>query len=412
MSSISLNDKFNFQGSQLKKVSLVLIATGMLCFLLGIFVYGFGDEHDKVRFWGNLLYNSVFMLLVVNSTMFFISACTLAMGGWFVAFRRIPEAISSLVPVMGVLTLVILFLVVFTHQHHIYHWLDVEAVEQDEVLKGKSGFLNGGFYVGFSVITLLLWSFLGNKLRQLSYKLDEAPLGTLKEKNKYIFSNTVWASLFIVTFGLTVGSTLPWLWIMSIDAHWYSTMFSWYTLISSFVAGLSLMIAIFVYLKKQDLLTVTTQEHLHDLGKFMFAFSIFWTYLWFSQFMLIWYGNIPEETVYFVHRFKGAYRSIFFLNILVNFFTPFLILMTKASKRNYNLLFVMAIILFVGHWLDFYQMVIPSLFKEHVVLGWYEFGLFAGFSGMVLYMVGSKLSKKNLVPVNHPYLKESIIYHT
>ena len=135
---------------------------------------------------------------------------------------------------------------------------------------------------------------------------------TLEEAKAYIWTNTIWASVFIVFFALTVGSTIPWLWLMSIDAHWYSTMYSWYTFASTFVAGMSLIALFVVYLKNKDYLEYTNEEHLHDLGKFMFAFSVFWTYLWYSQFMLIWYANIPEETIYFKPRMQGTIQGDIF----------------------------------------------------------------------------------------------------
>ncbi len=130
-------------------------------------------------------------------------------------------------------------------------------------------------------------------------------------------------------------SSIPWLWLMSIDAHWYSTMYSWYTFASTFVAGIALITLFVVFLKNNGYLEYTNEEHLHDLGKFMFAFSIFWTYLWFSQFMLIWYANIPEETIYFKPRVEGPYSGIFWLMFIINFLAPLLIFMSRDAKRNY-----------------------------------------------------------------------------
>jgi Ni/Fe-hydrogenase subunit HybB-like protein len=197
---------------------------------------------------------------------------------------------------------------------------------------------------------------------------------------------------------------------MSIDAHWYSTMYSWYTFISSFVAGMALVVLFVVYLKNQDYLDYVTEDHLHDLGKFMFAFSVFWTYLWYSQFMLIWYANIPEETVYFKPRMQGAYRGIFFLNLIVNFAVPFLLLMRRGSKRNYTTLTFLAVLIILGHWVDFYQMVMPGTMHDHYSLGWFEFGLLVFYAGLIMHFVGKGLAKKPLVSLHHPYIKESVIH--
>ncbi|MEO7960152.1 MAG: quinol:cytochrome C oxidoreductase, partial [Ginsengibacter sp.] len=212
-------------------------------------------------------------------------------------------------------------------------------------------------------------------------------------------------------FGLTVGSTMPWLWLMSIDAHWFSTMYSWYTFASTFVSGIALLTIFVIYFKNRGQLEYVTEEHLQDLGKFMFAFSIFWTYLWFDQFMLIWYGNIPEETVYFKIRSQGPYRGIFFLNLILNFLCPFLILMKKAAKRNYTIVTFMCVLIIFGHWIDFYQMVMPGTVKFNPHLSWFEFGIPLGFIGVILWGVGRFASKTAMTPVNHPFLKESIIHH-
>jgi len=394
-----------------KKWTNILLGVGGLALVLGIvFLAMSKDEVAQTRFWSVLLQNSVFFLLVVNASMFFICATTLAMGGWQMAFRRVPEAISSVVPVFAVLALLVFVGIIFGHRHDIYHWLDTEHVKHDPILQGKSGFLNPTFFMVWTIITLLMWSFVGAKMRKLSSQADE-PMDPETSK-KFIWNNTVWGAIFIVFFALTVGSTIPWLWLMSIDAHWYSTMYSWYTFASSFVAGMSLVAIYVVYLKNNDYLEYVSEEHLHDLGKFMFAFSVFWTYLWYSQFMLIWYANIPEETVYFKPRMQGAYRAIFFLNLIINFAVPFLLLMRRGSKRNFTTIAVLAVLIIMGHWVDFYQMVMPVTLHEHYSLGWFEFGILALYGGLIMLFVGKGLTKKPLVAMHHPFIKESTIHHT
>ncbi len=408
--SSSINYQFNMPG-RYRMWSLALLGIGILSVIIGFFVYGMGDEHHNARFWATLVQNSVYFLLITNACMFFICATTLAWGGWQMSFRRVTEAISTVVPVLGIITLLILLTLVLGHNHHIYHWTDTEAVNNDEILKGKSGFLNPTFFTIWSVLAIGLWVWFGYKMRRLSHQIDDKPL-TIEEGRRYMFKNTVWASLFMVWFVLTVMSTVPWLWLMSIDAHWYSTMYSWYTFASSFVAGIALITLFVIYLKNQHYLELTNEEHLHDLGKFMFAFSIFWTYLWFSQYMLIWYANIPEETAYFKPRQQGAYRGIFFLNLIINFLAPLLIFMRRSSKRNYTTVAFVSILILFGHWLDFYQMVFGGLFKEHVELGLYDVGVALGFVGLIMFVTGKSLEKYPLVAKNHPLLKESIIHHT
>jgi hypothetical protein len=347
--------------------------------------------------------------------MFFICITTLAWGGWQHSFRRIPEAISTMVPIFGTITFVILMFVVGTStgKHEIYRWLDKDAIvaNKDEELIGKLGFLNIKFFIIWTTLTIGFWSFLGWRIRQLSSEADQAAMDG-ETGGKFIWRNTVRASLFIVWFALTVGSTIPWLWMMSIDAHWYSTMYSWYTFASSFVSGMSLIALWVIFLKNKGYLEYTNQEHLHDLGKFMFAFSIFWTYLWFSQYMLIWYANIPEETVYFKHRVQGPYKGIFFLNLIINFICPLLILMKRSAKRNYTLVTFMAVLILFGHWVDFYQMIMGSIRKEDARLSWLDFGILSLFVGLMIHFVARALAKKPLIAKYHPFLKESIIHHT
>ena len=388
-------------------IALALMVVGLLA-IAGLYVtHGSKkDVHEQARFWAALLHNSVYFLLVVNAAMFFICATTLAWGGWQMAFRRVPEAISAVVPVIGTICGVILLLICFGSNHELYHWTDTEHVKHDAILNFKKGLLNKNFFAGATIITIAAWSLLGWKMRKLSRSLDEKPLASKEEGKKYIWTNTVWAALFIVVFALTVMSSIPWLWLMSIDAHWYSTMYSWYTFASSFVAGMALICLFVVYLKNTGYLELTNEEHLHDIGKFMFAFSVFWTYLWFSQFMLIWYANIPEETTYFKPRAQGKYSGIFWLMFIINFLAPLLILMKRGAKRNYTTITFMALLIIFGHWLDFYQMVFPGPSPDHVPMLLYDFGVALGFVGLIMFVTGRALSKAPLLAKNHPFIKE------
>ena len=408
----SIRDQFEVSG-KMKTWSFGLIAIGILAFIIGLITKGFSsDPHEQGVFWGTLLYNSVFFLLICNASMFFICVTTLANGGWQVAFRRIPEAISAVVPIFGLIAFFILMFIVFGlghgEHHPIYHWIHPEG---DAILLGKKGFLNAYFFVIWTVLSIGLWSYLGMRMRKLSRDSDARPMN-VEEGKKWTIQNIVTASVFTVWFGLTVGSVTQWVWLMSIDAHWYSTMYSWYTFASTFVSGMSLIALWIIYLKNRGYLEYTTSEHLHDVAKFMFAFSIFWTYLWFSQYMLIWYANMPEETIYFKHRIQGPWKGIFYLNLVINFVCPLLILMKRSTKRNYTMVTFMAVLIIFGHWIDFNQMVMASISKDHVTIGWLDFGIMALYAGMIILFVGGALKKAPLVARNHPFLKESIIHHT
>ena len=392
--------------------SLALMAIGVLSIIILFITDGASsDIHKQERFWASLLQNSVYFLLVVNAALFFICATTLAWAGFQLSFRRVSEAIASCIPVVGIICFIILIAILFGGNHALYHWADPNVVSTDKFIQHKSGFLNKGFFITVTILAIGGWSWLGWKMRRLSLATDDHKL-SLTEAKKYIWDNTVWAAIYIVLFALTIMSSLPWLWLMSLDAHWYSTMYSWYTFASTFVPGLCLITLFVVYLKNNSYLEFTNKEHLHDLGKFIFAFSIFWTYLWFDQFMLIWYANIPEETIYFKVRMQGAYRGIFFLNLIINFIAPFLILMTRNSKRNYGTITMMSVLLLFGHWLDFYQMVMPAVSPDHVPFMLADIGVGLGFIGLIMFVTSRSLAKAPLIALNHPFLKESIIHHT
>ncbi len=414
---MTLKEQFEIP-KRYKTWSLGLIGVGILSIIILFITHGAkADEHEQARFWGSLLQNSVYFLLVTNAVMFFICATTLAWGGWALTFRRVSEALSAVVPVIGIISAVILLILVFGNNHVIYQWADPEKVKASSVLQHKSAFLSKGFFTVWTLLTIALWSLIGAKVRRLTRSIDDKPL-TLEEGKRFTWTNTVWSALYLLVFALTVMSTVPWLWLMSIDAHWYSTMYSWYTFASTFVAGCSLIAIFVIYLKNQGYLELTNEEHLHDLGKFMFAFSIFWTYLWFSQYMLIWYSNQPEETIYFKPRVQGPYRGIFFLNLIINFVAPILLLMKRGSKRNYTMMTFMCVLILFGHWLDFFQMVFPGTLKDHatgqthVPTMLYDFGIALGFVGLIMFVTGRALAKSPLIIKHHPFLKESIIHHT
>jgi len=401
-----ITDQFSVP-SRLKTSGLVLTLIGVLTLIVGIFALLInGDGHNDVtRFWVMLLQDSVFFLMMAVSSVFIMAAAALAQGSWIVAYRRVPEAIGANVWLFGLIALVVLLCIVFGFDTHnpIYHWVHPEG---DKILEGKSGFLNKYMFVGFSVATIGLWSFFGRKFRSLSLAQEKAA----RNSTRLYWKTIVFGGLFLLVYALTMMSITPWLWLMSIDAHWYSTMYSWNVFASAFVSGMSLILLWTVYLKNKGNMVLVTKEHMHDLGKFMFAFSIFWTYTWFAQYMLIWYGNIPEETTYFKMRQQGPYGFLFYANLIICFVFPILILMSAPSKRNYFTIVFMALALLFGHWMYFYLLTVPGPLQEHWTIGWYEIGILLGFVGVMILSVGKTLSKADLITQNNLLLKEAVIH--
>jgi len=326
-----------------------MMALGVICMAIVFFT----DDANHTRFWSNYLINSVFFLGISFVATFVLAAFCIGYSGWHVVFKRIWEGFSLFL-IVGLFLMLVVIAGIWGHFHHLYHWADKAAVAADEVLKGKSSFLNPVWYTLGTLIIVGTWYYFARKFRAFSLEEDDHGDANYKQHKRF----KKWASIFLPIGGFT-SAAMIWQWIMSVDAHWYSTMFAWYTTASWFVSMLALTMLLLLYLKSKGYFTFVTTEHIHDLGKFIFAFSIFWTYLWFSQFMLIWYGNNGEETVYFKERFD-SYPVLFWANLGLNFFLPFLILLRNDTKRKIGTLVLVSTIVLLGHWLDFFQMVKPG----------------------------------------------------
>ena len=415
-------NQYTFESKQ-KTYLLGGIALGIVCLLLN-FVF-FDDDHHT-RTWSNLLLNAVFFTGLGIISLFSLAAFTAAMAGWHVVIKRIYEAFS-LFMIPGLVFFLILIVGLWTGSNHLYHWAADPSTfvnpithEPDQVLIGKSGFLNVNWYTWGTILILGFFIFVAKKIRTLSLKEEDSAEG---DYSNYLKIRR-WSGAFLPIFGYT-SLVLIWEWVMSIDAHWYSTMFGWYATASWFVAATSLIILVLIYLKSKGYYKGVSDEHFHDLGKYIFAISIFWMYLWFSQYMLIWYSNNGEETIYFFER-KNNYPVLFWINLAVNFALPFFILMRNDTKRKYGTLSLSAIVLFFGHWLDFFLMIKPGVrintFHGHnpeilpyasgfTMPGLIDIGIMVGFLCGFLYFVFYQLSKAPLEPAKDPYYQESLHHH-
>ncbi|MBA2421666.1 MAG: quinol:cytochrome C oxidoreductase [Chitinophagales bacterium] len=388
---------------RLKTISFALTLIGLVAIIISFFTHA-GDD-DAKRVWANLLLNAVFFQGVAMASAFFQAATYVAYGGWHTAIKRIPEAISMFLPFTSGLLLLVLAVPMLVYGHHpLYHWTDEHVVNVDPILLAKTAYLNIPFFFSrfaFFVGILLLLTIL---MRRNS--LAEDINGGLQ----YYKNNLKWASLFLLFFAIYISVT-SWDWLMSLDAHWYSTMFGWYSFASFWVTGIAVITLVVVYLKKNGYLEVVNNNHLHDLGKLMFAFSIFWTYLVFCQFMLIWYANIPEETMYFRQRYDH-FMWLFYSIFILNFVTPFLVLMSRDAKRKVQILIIAACIIIFGHFMDFYLMVMPGTIGTDAGFGLVEIAVPIFYIGLFIYVVSVNLSKANLVPKHHPFLQESMHHST
>lgn len=415
-------DTFVFSGKT-KKSLIILSIVGFVLTLIGILFPGghghAGHEAEAAhhfniidRLYVNLWLNNIYFVGIAVVGVLWVALQYAAQAGWSTYFKRVPESFGYYLPIAGLLTLVLFFITNFTSpsHFHIFHWLDHSLYEvggehYDAIIDGKRGYLNVPFFLTRIAIYFLIWSLLFFAIRKQS--LSEDQIGG----DGFWYRTRTLSTIFIIIFAVT-SSTSAWDWVMSIDTHWFSTMFGWYNFSSWFVSSIAVFTFIILWLNDNGYLPQLNRSHLHDLGKFLFAFSIFWTYIWFSQFMLIYYANIPEETVYFIERLKSAqYAPIFYLNILINFAFPFLFLMTRDSKRHKIFLKIVTVAIFIGHWLDFYLMMMPGTLGSNGGFGFIEIGTTLLFISLFGFIVLTALTKAPLVSRNHPMLEESLHHH-
>jgi hypothetical protein len=347
------NTQFVFEGKT-KRVLIGGMVLGAVCLVLSFL----NDDEFHTRFWTNYLHNAVFFTGISFMAMFFLSAQITAFAGWNSVVKRVWEAMSQFMWV-GIILMSVLVIGVWGHLHHLYHWntpgiSDPSSPLYDKIIAGKAGFLNPVWYTVGTIGFLAIWYFWAVNLRKASVDQD-----TMETENfAYYKKQRKWAASFLPLGGF-LSTVFLWQSVMSIDAHWYSTMFAWYSMVSMWLGAISMTVMLIIYLKSKGYLEYVTHDHLHDIGKFLFGISVFWTYLWFDQFMLIWYANNGEETIYFKER-MNHYPVLFWGNLLLNFVTPFLILMRNDTKRKFGTMFFVAIIVFFGHWWDYFYMIKPG----------------------------------------------------
>ncbi len=368
-----------------------------------------GGHHDpdtimlhqmQNRPWSALYVAAFFFFMTALGVLAFYAVNRAAQAGWSPLLFRVMEAITSYM-VPGGIVLFIIFVLSVAHMNHLFVWMDAETVEADHLLTKKKGYLNPVGFLLRSAIYLGLWILYQRVSRRLSLAQDQAEPGDVKNYSR----NFKWSAGFLVIY-LISESMMSWDWIMSLDPHWFSTLFGWYIFASMFVSGITTIALITIYLKSKGYLDVVNDSHIHDLAKFMFGISIFWTYLWFSQFMLIWYANIPEEVTYYQMRFDD-YQLPFFTMVVLNFVFPLLVLMRSHYKRINWFVVTTGIVILIGHYMDVFNMVMPGTVGPYYGFGIPEIGGILFVGGLFIYTVFSALAKYPLVPANSPFIEES-----
>lgn len=352
--------------------------------------------------WAAVYVAALFFMLISLGVLAFYAINRVAQAGWSPVLFRVMEGITAyLFP--GVVIVFTLLVLSGMHFNHLFIWMDETVVTHDALLQGKQGYLNVPFFLGRAAFYMLGWVGYRYISRRLSIAEDTATT------NRPFVRNFKWAAGFLVFF-LVTESMMSWDWIMSVDPHWFSTLFGWYVFASFFVSGITVIAMITIYLKSRGFLPHVNSSHLHDLTKFMFGLSIFWTYLWFSQFLLLWYSNIPEEVTYYVSRIRD-YKVLFFGMLLLNFILPLLVLVNTDYKRISKLVFAMGIVILVGHYVDFYVMIMPATVGDQWSIGITEISAVLFFLGLFIFVVFTALSKYPLLPKGNPFIEESKHYH-
>ena len=352
--------------------------------------------------WAALYVACIFFLLISLGTLAFYAIQQVAQAGWSPILFRVMQGITAYLPVGSAIFFVILVLCGL-HFNHLFIWLDPEVVKHDELIQTKSGFLNFPFWIVRAAVFLAGWNLYRYLSRKNCLAQDEANDNDNYKKNFKISAG------FLVFFIVT-ESIMSWDWIMSIDPHWFSTLFGWYVFASFFVSGITAICMVTIYLKSKGYLEHVNSSHIHDLAKFMFGISVFWTYLWFSQFMLIWYADIPEEITYFITRIQ-EFRVPFFGAVVMNFVFPILILINTDFKRITWILVMAGIVILLGHYIDFFNMIMPGTVGDRWFIGVPEIASVLFFFGLFIFVAFSALSKAPLVPKRNPFIEESKHFH-
>ncbi|WP_299682491.1 quinol:cytochrome C oxidoreductase [uncultured Tenacibaculum sp.] len=366
--------------------------------------YAFHQMQNKP--WSAIYVSLIFFLGISLLVMAFYAAQRVAHAGWSVVLFRVMEAITANLHYVSVIMLIFI-IVTAMHMNHLFPWMaegvfDPLSENYDPIVDGKKWFMNLPGWVMRSIFYLLVWNGFRYFIRRKSIEQDNGDLAL----HKKIYNTSV---VFILLFMIT-ESMMSWDWIMGIDPHWFSTLFGWYVLATLLVSALTVICLVTLYLRSKGHLPFVNDSHIHDLAKFMFGFSVFWTYLWFAQFMLIWYADMPEETTYFALRFK-EYVVPFIGMIALNFIFPILLLINSDFKTVPWVIVIAGVFILVGHYVDLFVMIMPGTVGSQWGFGIGEISAFLFFLGLFIFATFNAFAKANPVVKGNPFLHESEIHH-
>ncbi|MFQ5608083.1 MAG: hypothetical protein ACE5GA_09060 [Candidatus Zixiibacteriota bacterium] len=369
--------------------------------VIGLAASAAGYFTDSGQFFHSYLTAFVFWVSLALGALFFTMLHHLTGATWSVALRRLSESVMLILPLMALFFIPIAFGI-----RDLFEWSHVDVVAGDHLLQTKEPFLNVTFFLARAALYFIIWFLLTRALYRLSLMQDSTGDESLYTRMRQVSAPGMVLFAFTLTFAAFD-------WLMSLSPHWYSTIFGVYVFVGSLLAALSFMTLMALYLRGKGVLSdKITVEHYHDLGKLLFAFMVFWTYIAFSQYFLIWYGNIPEETFWFHERWRGSWKVITLLIVFGHFCLPFMALVTRAAKRNLKLMAVVGFWMLFIHWVDLYWIVVPNLGGHGSVqpgfhLSWMDLTTMVGIGGVFLWMFWGRFTARPIVPVNDSKLEAS-----
>ena len=369
-------------------------------FVLGAIAFGVGVVTQPARAWYAFVHNHFYFMSLALGGLVIAAIQWLTGAMWSSTVRRVAESFSSYLPLVA-----LTFLGVYFAHHQVYVWSHPEHVKGDIVLEGKAGYLSSTFFLIRNLVAVGIWVFFYRKLIGNSLAQDKSKDPALSAANRG------WSPAFMILFAIsfTMASFDQ---LMSLDPHWFSTMYGVYCFAGMLYSTFALTTVVVIYLKRHGALDgIVNDNHLHDLGKFMFAFTVFWAYIGFCQFMLIWYANMPEETGYYLTRLDGGWLWVTLFLAFGKFMATFFILLPRDAKRNETLLFRVGIWMLFAQWVDLLWLTQPELSRSGPMVSWIEIGTALGFLGLFGLVVTRFLSRHSVVAIGDPRLEESVHHH-
>ncbi len=379
----------NFITARAQRIFLVMLGIGVVGFAAGLFT-------NDARLWPSVLLNAFFFLTLALGAVVFISINRVANAGWDTAIRRVPEAMMSYLPI-GALAMMTLYF----GRNTVYQGLRSFFGYNGKPMVFKNAWLSTPFFFGRMAVFLGLWLLLAWLMKRESHQQDQdgKPEHTKRIKR--------YAAIFLAVFGLTF-TFASFDWIMSIEPLFYSTIYAFYIISGLLLSGFASITVLVILLRRRGFLPEVTEHHLHNLGKLVFGFSTFWAYIWLCQYLLIYYANLPEETIYYIRRMQTpGWKVLFFANIFLNWLIPFVLLLSRGAKQSDGWLLTACAIVLIGHWVDLYQMIFPA-YEHAAMVGLVDVAIVIGFASLFIQSFAGGLRKSALVPQNDPYLAESL----